>query len=243
MLTEDLSLPAAIHSIARYEPSVKHTEGFLFAFVSFARGPTGGVEGESERTERAERGEQGGTFLMEKVYPKKQGRGRVHGRIPVDIIESRKELERNARAAAGSWIANLSKWDLYMTLTYDPRRARFSQAPSMWASRRHMAGWLAKVDKSFGRNVCSVSSLEYQQNGWPHWHGLIAAGGVSQAEFKMSSELWYNAYGYAKFVRIGYSDRAGVSDYVAKYITKDSGDVLFYGPLGDLQQLPMEGRP
>lgn len=167
----------------------------------------------------------------------------MKGRIPVDVIESRKELERNARVAAGLWITSLCKWDLYFTLTYDPKRPMYVQAPSMWASRRHMNGWLKQLDKSFGRGVAAVSSLEYQKNGWPHWHGLLSAGGVSQFEFVKASELWFNGYGYCKFARVDYSDRARVSEYVSKYITKDSGDVIFYGPLGDLQQLPMERRP
>lgn len=201
-----------------------------------------GLRGKSDRHEPgAAEASKGGDILDREGVYQKQGRGQVHGRIPVDIIESRKELERNARTAAGVWIASLCKWDLYMTLTYDPKRPRYVQAPSMWASRRHMTRWLTQVDKSFGRGVAAVSSLEYQQNGWPHWHGLVAAGGVSQDEFKKASELWYNAYGYAKFVRVGLTDRARISEYVSKYITKDSGDVLFYGPLGDLQQLPMKG--
>lgn len=166
----------------------------------------------------------------------------MHGRIPVDIIESRKELERNARSAAGLWISTLCKWDLYFTLTYDPKRPRYVQAPSMWASRRHMTSWLKQLDKFYSRGVCAVSSLEYQRNGWPHWHGLVGAGGVSQLEFTKASELWYNAYGYCKFVKVDRGDRDRISEYVSKYITKDSGDVLFYGPLGDLQQRPLPGR-
>lgn len=165
----------------------------------------------------------------------------MHGRIPVDLIESRKELERNARVAAGTWIAGLRKWDLYYTLTYDPKRPRYVQAPSMWASRRHMMGWLKQLDKCFGRGVSAVSSLEYQLNGWPHWHGLLAAGGISQGEFKKASELWSNGYGYCHFERFDPYAAEAASNYVGKYITKGFGEVIFYGPLDDLQQLPMPG--
>lgn len=162
------------------------------------------------------------------------------GRIPDDVIALSRAMERDARAAAGDWISSLRRWDLYITLTYDQRRPDYVQAPSMWASKRHLEKWLGQVDKFFGRGVAAVSSLEYQGNGWPHWHGLVSAGGVSQLEFKTASKLWFDAYGYAKFSRVDLSDHAHISNYVAKYITKDSGDVVFYGPLEGLQQLPMK---
>jgi hypothetical protein len=156
----------------------------------------------------------------------------TRGRIPDDVISARKQLETGARDAAGEWISALRPWDLYFTLTYDQRRPRYTQAPSMWASRRHAQGWLDDVLIAFVRNVDSVASLEYQNNGWPHWHGLLSAGGVSPREFTKASELWFSKYGYCKFVQLGDLDRNRVSEYVAKYITKYTGDMLFYGLKG-----------
>lgn len=165
------------------------------------------------------------------------------GRFLEDLIISRKTMEKDAQAAAGDWIAKLSPWDLYFTMTYDPKRPRYVQAPSMWASRRHAMRWLTAVQKSFGREIAAVASLEYQQNGWPHWHGLLSAHGISQWEFMKASELWFKEYGYCKFEQFDPTAAEAACNYVGKYITKGFGEVLFFGAIGEVTQIPLESRP
>lgn len=139
--------------------------------------------------------------------------------------------------AAVDWIAGLQEWDLYVTLTYDPLKwqpqAGVSGAaaapPSLAASSRHLTSWLQESEETIGRLLFACCIQEHTRAGWPHWHGLLAGGGLSQREFAELSRLWYEARGYAKFDRVSRQDHAAVTAYIAKYLVKESAELRLWG--------------
>jgi hypothetical protein len=149
-----------------------------------------------------------------------------------------------ARAALGPWVAQLRNWDIYGTFTYDPARVQWSQGatvdtiipPSPDASRRHVHLYLQQLTEELGREVGAFCALETTRRGWPHWHALIAAGGLDQSEFKSAMHLWFDTRGFARLDRVDRQDTAGVAAYVGKYLCKEDGDVILWGKLaGEIQ--------
>lgn len=144
-----------------------------------------------------------------------------------------------ARAALGPWVAQLRHWDLYATFTYDPARVQWSHGdtldkivpPSADASRRHMSTYLRQLTEELGRDIGAFCALETTRRGWPHWHGLIAAGGMTKSEFKSAMHLWFDARGFARFDRVDNQDTGSVAAYCGKYLCKEDGDVLLWGKL------------
>lgn len=155
-------------------------------------------------------------------------------------VRDERAIRVRARESAGPFIAELSEWDLYVTLTYDPRRGFDDRSdvtsqprpPSFWASRRHVAHWLAESEKMLGRRCGAVACLEAHKSGWPHWHALYAAGGLDSGEFTRLSMLWFEARGFCRFDRVNPADRSTIAQYVAKYLVKEGSETLLYGRLG-----------
>jgi len=167
------------------------------------------------------------------------------------VIGTEREMRERARGAAGVWIANLAKWDLYTTLTYDPKRVAgsrpeqpdASRAPSDFATMRHVQAWLLGAEHLLGRVVSAAYGLEKHSSGFPHWHGLLAAGGVSSEEFAALSKSWYEPHGFARFDRVQRDDTQAIASYVAKYLSKGPGELLVMGgkagsPLAGQVELP-----
>jgi hypothetical protein len=149
-----------------------------------------------------------------------------------------------ARSALGPWVAQLRRWDLYATFTYDPARVQWNHGasletivpPSPDASRRHMSTYLRDLTEELGREVGAFCALETTRRGWPHWHGLIACGGITKADFKSAMHLWFDKRGFARFDRVDLQDTEKIAAYCGKYLTKQDGDVLLWGRLaGDVQ--------
>lgn len=165
------------------------------------------------------------------------------------------ELRRGAREEAIPWLAGLADWDIYATLTYDRRKwDRYGNeetadvvAPSMWATSRHFAHWVDQAEEMFGRAVLAVGALEYTKAEWPHFHTLVALGGLTETEFVGLSKLWYDKRGYALFKRVNRGDSVGVASYLTKYFTKTDAEVVIRGRVdgkvipGQLR-LPLERR-
>jgi len=144
-----------------------------------------------------------------------------------------------SRQALGPWIAQLRNWDLYATFTYDPQRLTWWSQPELGevappspeASRRHMLVYLELLSDELGREIGAFCALETTRRGWPHWHGLLAAGGLDKEEFASASSLWFDRRGYCKFERVDNQDTKKVAAYCGKYLTKEDGDVLLWGKL------------
>ena len=140
----------------------------------------------------------------------------------------------------GEWIAAQGPWHVFGALTYDQRRyrgrtdTRYGAIPPD-VTKAHAKRWLRDTNKVLdGRLEAAVLALEYQKNGWPHFHPLLRlAGGLHGNEFALAGGLWYGDHGYAKLEAP--RDAKDVTAYAAKYLSKglDQGDVLiwpFKGP-------------
>ena len=136
--------------------------------------------------------------------------------------------------AWGEWISGLGDWHLFGALTYDQRRRE--TVPGSDVAKRHVIRWLRTADKAIGRPIdAAVVALEYQRNGWPHFHPLLrVAGGLQGNELSGLGQTWFRDHGYARLERP--REVRDVAAYAAKYLAKDldKGDVLFWplrGPL------------
>lgn len=141
--------------------------------------------------------------------------------------------------AWGEWIAGLGEWHLFGGLTYDQRRRRqdlrgVAIAPGADSAKHHVLKWLHDGSKRVGgRLEAAVVALEYQKNGWPHFHPLLRLGGGLQGnELAQLGGLWFERHGYARLERP--RDRDDVCAYASKYLSKDvsRGDVLFWPQRG-----------
>lgn len=149
-----------------------------------------------------------------------------------------------ARAALGPWVAQLRNWDVYATFTYDPAKVQWQKGatvdtttpPGRDASRRHICTYLRDLTEELGRDIGAFCALETTRAGWPHWHGLIAAGGLSQSDFKSAMHIWFDTRGFARLDRVDLADTPKVAAYCGKYLCKEDGDVLLWGRLaGEVQ--------
>jgi hypothetical protein len=159
--------------------------------------------------------------------------------------------------AWGEWIAGMGRWDLFGGLTYDQRRrAPRSPGPQrssqVWGGGQrlrygpgrlgaevawqHVNSWLEYAPKRLGRPVeAAVVALEYQRNGWPHFHPLLRlAGGLQPHDIERLGSLWVERHGYNRLEPP--RNRQDVCAYAAKYLSKDlgRGDILFWPPAGQV---------
>ena len=144
--------------------------------------------------------------------------------------------------AWGNWIASLGEWHVFGALTYDQnRRLRMavhngSGMPGADVARAHVRRWLSEGSRLLGRPIeAGVVALEYQKNGWPHFHPLLRiAGGLTGNEFRTLGQAWFRRHGYARLEVP--RDQGDVAAYAAKYLSKDlsRGDVLFWPVRGRL---------
>lgn len=147
-----------------------------------------------------------------------------------------KEKEREVADAWGGWVAEMGEWHVFGALTYDQRRRL--TVPGSDVAKRHVSHWLRQAPRELGRPVeAGVVALEYQRNGWPHFHPLLRlAGGLQPGDLARLGQLWFKRHGYAKLEPP--RERAAVAAYAAKYLSKDlnRGDVIFFPGTGPLTQ-------
>lgn len=142
--------------------------------------------------------------------------------------------DEKIRSSFTTLLVNLAPWRLYLTLTYDARRPGYDgRYPSTWASQAHLRRYHLRSSDILRRPTFLVGALEQTYLGAPHWHALLAAGDVSSWEFQALSREWYVRHGYARFDRIKAGTGATVAEYVAKYLTKESAELMFLGPFRD----------
>jgi hypothetical protein len=153
--------------------------------------------------------------------------------------------EAALKEAWGEWVAAQGPWHVFGALTYDQERCRrdrygYPSAVAADVSRAHVRRWLKESNKALGNRLeAAVVALEYQKNGWPHFHPLVRlAGGLQGAEFKTMGQLWFKPHGYAKLEQP--ASQQDVSAYASKYLVKDlaRGDITLFpwrGPWPDHQ--------
>lgn len=140
-------------------------------------------------------------------------------------------LASTLSSAYAEWLPKLAPWSLYVTLTYDPKRPEVHDcAPSHWASERHVQTWYHAAARLLDRPTYLAATLEHHSSGWPHWHGLLAAGQLSSREFAVLCAEWYSRRGAANFARIAPGTQPAVAAYCAKYLAKEGGSMALLGP-------------
>jgi hypothetical protein len=94
--------------------------------------------------------------------------------------------------------------------------------------------WLRETNRQLSHRVeAGVIALEYQKNGWPHFHPLLRlSGGLQQGDLAVLGPAWFKPHGYARLEAPRGGDQ--VAAYAAKYLTKDlaRGDVVFWPIVG-----------
>lgn len=139
------------------------------------------------------------------------------------------------REAWGDWIAEQGPWHIFGGLTYrqqlqEQRGGVPPLSPVRDTALRHARAWLFRSDRALaGRLEAGVLALEYQQNGWPHFHPLLRlAGGLHGDEFARLGQDWFKRHGYARLEQP--RDQDDVAAYASKYLVKDlsRGDVMLW---------------
>jgi hypothetical protein len=138
----------------------------------------------------------------------------------------------------GDWLADMTRWDVFGTLTYDPKRCRLipgrrdgeRSMPGMDEVKRHAYRWLRRGPFAVGQPVqAAVVGIERHKSGWPHMHTLLKfPTGVQKGLLSGMGQAWFAEHGYAKLELP--RSRDDVAIYVAKYVSKDidRGDILFF---------------
>lgn len=139
--------------------------------------------------------------------------------------------------AWGEWIAQLRDWDVFGGMTFDQRRAaqeRIWKSSVVTIGRRvsrdvavkRFHRWIDDASGVLGRRIEYVAALEYQKNGWPHFHPLLDVGELQQGDISRLGRTWWRLAGGSQLSRP--RNTLDVSRYSAKYLAKDLavGDVL-----------------
>jgi len=142
-------------------------------------------------------------------------------------VSDRRELVRAARQAGGDWIAYLREWDLFGTLTYDPKR--LDGTPSVHKARRDFAYWIVDVERVLRTPVAAVGAIEAMRSGWPHFHALLDVGGLFGHEIEVLGRLWFKRAGFGRIEVMRDYGPGFAARYCAKYMSKDAGssDLIF----------------
>lgn len=141
--------------------------------------------------------------------------------------------------AYGEWIAELADWEAFGGLTYDQcekrgigheRPCSCRAKPGADVVRSHVRKWLNASERALMRPLRAVVAVEYQRNGWPHAHPLVASpvAPMADRERELVRQLWDKAHGIARLDQP--RQRAEVCTYASKYLSKDlaKGDVLIW---------------
>jgi len=126
---------------------------------------------------------------------------------------------RRARNEFGEWLS-LPAWEWYTTHTFRAEYVSPKESDRSWQA------WLNTLTQA-----CRVKGLERpfyfrvtetQDRGTLHFHSLI--GGVGDIRRLLFKDFW-ELHGFARVEP--YDPGRGAASYVAKYLTKDAGDIRF----------------
>ena len=159
-------------------------------------------------------------------------------------------LTSEVAEAWGEWVGGLRDWQLFGGLTFDQGRVpsevvlgvRVPRVISRDVAIGRFEGWIRRSEGVWKRPVDYVAALEYQRNGWPHFHPLLDVGVLGDGDIEALGALWFadNGYGRLEVPR----DHAAVCAYSAKYLAKELavGDVLLSRGLGRYKEFQMPWR-
>jgi hypothetical protein len=116
-------------------------------------------------------------------------------------------------------------------------RIRLKDAPmSRDVARGRVRTFLRDGGELLGRRITGVVAMEYQRNGWPHFHPLLGIeGGLRGGEVAALGGLWFKASGGNRLEVP--RDLGDCCAYAGKYLTKglDRGDVIIWPERGPLR--------
>lgn len=164
-----------------------------------------------------------------------------------------RNMTRLYRGEMAEWIEGLAEWHLFATLTFDPlemsglrgtelekaRNVAAVPAVSTWTAIRRFQKWLDKSRVTVGRPTQGIVALERHQSGQPHGHGLLSIeGGLLYPDIVDLSGLWRSFPGNG-YIRLEVPKSCGdVTRYAAKYMSKDTGDLVMALVAGGLTPRP-----
>jgi hypothetical protein len=148
------------------------------------------------------------------------------------------------KRAMGQWLSEGWSWDWFVTLTYDLDPSRRKFVPG--SATHDVVGW-GRSDKDWyrwlGDIVGKAAVSEGDAINGPYWfrgrepnpsnrgthfHALV--GGVANVSRRNAHALWFERHGFARIEP--YDPTKGAGYYVAKYVAKELGDLVFSPNLG-----------
>ncbi|MFG0276312.1 MAG: hypothetical protein ACF8QF_14795 [Phycisphaerales bacterium] len=107
-----------------------------------------------------------------------------------------------------------------LTLTVDPKR---HASPEAALDHVRKGEYIRKLMNRLGIRIwCWV--LEFQRNGFPHWHVLIDVADLPRrrVDYRLAHQLWrkWGVGEQVDFTRDCYADAAHAVMYISKYLTK-----------------------
>lgn len=139
--------------------------------------------------------------------------------------------------AWGDWIAGAWRWDWFFTGTFSDPKDQGTRTTVGWsASDRYFREWVSDVEQTYHLDPSGVDVRDTSTGLWwvrarephqvrdsTHFHALI--GGVGNLRRDQAWRLWFERHGQCRIepVRPG----AGAALYVAKYINKAGGELVF----------------
>lgn len=140
-------------------------------------------------------------------------------------------------------------WEVFGGLTLDPKTngsQEWAKATSGPIFRGMCERWLKDCEAVMGRKLHAVVAIEYQKNGWPHGHPLVAVEGGLEARTWGPERTDGNGrmFGDISHMRHQWMERrdrgwakleiprsmGAVATYASKYLSKglDTGDVILW---------------
>lgn len=127
-------------------------------------------------------------------------------------------------SAWGNWISSLEDWKWFVTLTFrDPPAGPSGHNKPGWARAKSAWNSFEKfVEPPLG-GLKYIRAMELQPwRGVPHIHALVA--GMNTKEYKPVSSFLWNRFGFCRI--LDYDSELGANYYIAKYVTKELGDIV-----------------
>ena len=117
-------------------------------------------------------------------------------------------------------------WRNQESVDQDGRRVTVARRVTRDVAVGRFHRWIDEVSGALGRRVEFVAALEYQRNGWPHFHPLLDVGELQDGDISRLGRTWWRLAGGSRFSRP--RNTLDVASYSAKYLAKDFavGDVL-----------------
>lgn len=133
----------------------------------------------------------------------------------------------------GAWLDSAWRWDWFVTLTFDPvkeTRGGTHNVVGWGLSAKAWDDWVVRVDERSGGEAYWFRGREPNPHRLgTHFHALV--GGVSGLRRDLAWQEWTEPHGFARILPYGRDAQgrrvSGASAYVAKYVTKELGDLTF----------------